>query len=102
MDRVREGWREPGEIKIWEALRNRKFNNLKFRRQHEIEGFVVDFYCHELKLAIEIDGEVHKKQKGYDGLRQHLIEDEGIRFMRITNEDINRDVKILLTEIINH
>ncbi len=87
------------ERKVWEALRNRRFENLKFKRQHVIEGFVVDFYCNELKLAIEIDGKVHQKQKNYDELRQCLIEDKGIRFIRITNEEINIDVKILLNEI---
>ena len=86
------------ERKVWEALRNRRFKNLKFRRQHVLEGFVIDFYCNEFKLAVEIDGKVHQKQKGYDELRQCLIEDKGIRFIRITNEEINRDVKILLTQ----
>jgi very-short-patch-repair endonuclease len=57
------------EKKVWNALRNRKVLNLKFRRQHVIEGFVVDFYCHELRLAIEIDGKIHKRQKEYDELR---------------------------------
>jgi very-short-patch-repair endonuclease len=80
----------PEEAEVWEILRNRKFMNLKFRRQHVIEGFVVDFYCHELRLAIEIDGAVHNKQKDYDELRQMLIEDEGIRFIRVTNDEVNR------------
>ena len=56
----------PAEKIVWEHLRNRKFNNLKFRRQHVIHGFVIDFYCHELSLALEIDGDVHLKQKDYD------------------------------------
>ena len=42
------------EQKVWHVLRNRKFNKLKFRRQHELNGFIVDFYCHELRLAIEM------------------------------------------------
>lgn len=73
--------------------------NLKFRRQHVIEGFVVDFYCHELRLAIEVDGGVHNRQKDYDELRQSLIEDKGIRFIRVQNEEVNRDVNILLGKI---
>ncbi len=52
--------------------------NLKFRRQHVIEGFVVDFYCHDLRLAIEIDGKVHDRQREYDEIRQTLIEGEGL------------------------
>jgi very-short-patch-repair endonuclease len=53
----------PEEKKVWNALRNRKYNNYKFRRQHVIEGFVVDFYCQKLNLAIEIDGKIHERQK---------------------------------------
>ncbi len=87
------------ERKVWNTLRNRQFLNLKFRRQHVIEGFVVDFYCHELRLAIEIDGKIHDKQKEYDEIRQTLIEDNGIRFIRVTNDEINSDMNILLNKI---
>jgi len=71
---------------VWKMLRNRKYRNFKFRRQHVIDGFVVDFYCHELSLVIEIDGKIHDKQKDYDKLRQSLIETKGFRFIRITNK----------------
>ena len=87
------------EQKVWKFLRNRKFHNLKFRRQHVISGFVVDFYCDELKLAIEIDGKVHEKQKEYDECRQMLIELKGISFIRITNEEINNNIELLLDKI---
>ena len=89
----------PEERKVWRLLRNRKYFNYKFRRQHEIEGFVVDFYCHELRLAIEIDGKIHKRQKEYDELRQRLIEERSIDFVRVTNEEINTDINILLRRI---
>lgn len=89
----------PEEEIVWNLLRNRKFINLKFRRQHDIEGFIVDFYCHELRLAVEIDGGVHDKQKDYDELRQELIENKGIRFVRVTNDEIKKDVNILLEKI---
>jgi very-short-patch-repair endonuclease len=46
---------------------------LKFRRQHVIEGFVVDFFCHRLNLAVEIDGWVHERQKGYDRFRDNIL-----------------------------
>lgn len=84
---------------MWEALRNRRFCNLKFRRQHDIKGFIVDFYCHELRLAIEIDGKIHEKQVEYDKLRQALIEDSGYRMIRVTNDEVNRDLNILLEKI---
>ena len=84
---------------VWDLLRNRKFMNLKFRRQHDIEGFIVDFYCHELKLAVEIDGGIHDKQKDYDELRQELISSKGIKFVRVSNEEVNRDVNLLIEKI---
>jgi very-short-patch-repair endonuclease len=89
----------PEEAIVWEQLRNRKFMDLKFRRQHVIEGFVVDFYCHQLRLAIEIDGAVHNKQKDYDALRQMLIESKDIRFIRVTNDEVHQDINILLKRI---
>jgi very-short-patch-repair endonuclease len=85
----------PYEKKVWELLRDRRFMNLKFRRQHVIEGFIVDFYCHQLRLAVEIDGSIHNRQQDYDDLRQRLIESEGIRFIRFTNDEIDTDIEIL-------
>lgn len=84
----------PEEKIVWEMLRNRKYRNLKFRRQHVLEGFVVDFYCHEFRVAIELDGKVHLKQKEYDELRQEIIESKSIAIIRITNEELlrNRDI----------
>ena len=87
------------ERKVWEVLRNRRFLNLKFRRQHDLEGFIVDFYCNDLKLAVEINGKIHERQKDYDEIRQALIEEKGIKFIRVTNKEINADVNILLEKI---
>ena len=84
---------------IWELLRDRRYMNLKFRRQHDIDGFIVDFYCHEARLVVEIDGKIHDKQKDYDLLRQSLIEEKGIRVVRITNEEVNTDVGAVLKKI---
>jgi len=70
---------------IWEELRNKKFFNLKFKRQYLIEGYIVDFYCSELKLVIEIDGPIHLKQIKEDRLRQKDIEEIGIKFIRFKN-----------------
>lgn len=87
------------EKTVWKLLRNRRYLEQKFRRQHVIEGFVVDFFCCEHNLAIEIDGGIHKNRKGYDDIRQSLIESKGIRFIRITNEEIERDPQMLYTKI---
>jgi len=87
------------EEKVWQLLRKNQFMGLKFRRQHVIEGFVVDFYCHEYKLAVEIDGGIHNKQKDYDEWRQSEIEAKDITFVRITNKEIERDGTIVLKKI---
>ena len=84
---------------VWELLKNRRFMGLKFRRQHIIEGFIVDFYCHDLKLAIEVDGSIHLKQKDYDQLRQEVIESEGIQVLRITNKIIQTNKRSILDKI---
>ena len=53
----------PAEKILWQYLRAERFHNLKFRRQQIIEGFIVDFYCHSLRLVIEVDGEIHEHQQ---------------------------------------
>jgi very-short-patch-repair endonuclease len=84
---------------VWELIRNRKFMGLKFRRQHVIEGFVLDFYCHEAKLGIEIDGGIHFRRKDYDKLRQEVIESEDIKIIRVTNKEIADNKSSILGKI---
>lgn len=75
---------------MWLNLRNRRLLGIKFRRQYSVDQYIIDFYAPELKLAIEVDGEVHNHpdQKEYDLKRQKYIESFGIRFVRITNEEL--------------
>jgi len=75
---------------IWMYLRNRKMLGYKFRRQYSVDRYVIDFYCPELKLAIESDGSVHDlpEQIKYDGKRQEYLENFGIKFVRIKNEEL--------------
>lgn len=56
----------PTEEIVWEILRNRSIHGLKFRRQHPFSTYIADFYCHEAKIVIEIDGKIHENQKEYD------------------------------------
>jgi len=84
---------------MWEELRNRKFLNLKFKRQYLIEGYIVDFYCPELKLVIEIDGPIHLKQAKEDKLRQRDIEETGIKFIRFKNRDVIDDIEEVLNKL---
>ena len=86
---------------VWEQIRNRKFRGLKFRRQHVIEGFVLDFYCPEIKLGIEIDGGIHLKRKDYDELRREVIESEGITIVRITNKELLDRKRSILEKLNN-
>ena len=77
----------PAEQVLWEVLRDRQFNSLKFRRQHVIDRYIVDFYCAEHKLAIELDGPIHdtKDQQEKDKHRAQAIQREKIRILRFKN-----------------
>lgn len=87
------------EQKLWQVLRNRNFLGLKFRRQHVLYGFIVDFYCPELRLAIEVDGAIHLFQKDYDQKRQLLIEQRNVSFLRTTNVEVFKNMPELLARI---
>lgn len=75
---------------FWNAVRNRQCCNLKFRRQHCLLGFIVDFYCHELKLCIEIDGGIHlrKDVHEYDRYREKALIEAGYMVVRFSNEEV--------------
>lgn len=87
---AREFRREPtrAEDTAWQMLRNRGVAGLKFRRQHAIDRFIVDFYCRELELVVEIDGEVHQYTRAEDALRQEFLESLGLAVLRFTNEEV--------------
>ena len=86
----------PAEQAAWSVLRNRRFRGLKFRRQHPIGPFVLDFYCRELQLAIEIDGGAHHNvvDQAADRERQSLLEHPnagGLRFIRLVARAVEVD-----------
>lgn len=87
---------------LWTALRNRKLNGMKFRRQHPIAGlaYVVDFLCYECKLAIELDGGIHTAQVEADTIRQQNIEEHGYKVIRFTNQQIINNLVDVLTTIL--
>ena len=87
---------------LWDLLKNRSVFKVRFRRQHPIGIFIVDFYCHEYKLAIEIDGEIHLKNEviEYDDGRSHDIEKYGIKILRYTNNEVFTDPKKIINEIL--
>ena len=91
----------PAEKKLWKALRNRKLNNLKFRRQHPLKDYIADFYCHELGLVIEVDGSIHDDEdiKLYDSDRTSILNDLSIIVIRFRNERILGNIDEVLIEI---
>jgi very-short-patch-repair endonuclease len=103
----------PEELKMWEILRDRKFMNFKFSRQYPIVisatqakriFYIADFYCHGLRLIIEVDGPIHEKHKTYDQARDKILNDLGYKVMRLKNEQINKELALtikILIEFIN-
>src|SRR5690242_20200790 len=74
---------------FWSYLRTKPLG-FKFRSQHPFSCYILDFYCHSLKLAIEVDGSIHQLEevKQNDEIRQQQLEQEGLSFLRFTNEEI--------------
>ncbi len=92
----------PTEDLLWRKLRNRKLLNTKFRRQHPIGPFIVDLFCIEHKLIIEIDGSIHyetDKAREHDKSRQAYLEARGYRVLRFTTYDIQNAMADVLESI---
>jgi very-short-patch-repair endonuclease len=81
------------ERKLWSILRDRQLEEFKFRRQHPIAGFIVDFYCVKVRLAIELDGSQHQDESAqeYDQKRTERLDGEGVRVIRFSDEDVLKD-----------
>ncbi|NDV65465.1 endonuclease domain-containing protein [Bacteroides sp. 224] len=76
----------PAENMLWKLLKNKQVGGLKFRRQHGVGPFILDFYCPEIRLAIELDGEPHNKQEEYDDIRsEYLYREAKITVLRFEN-----------------
>lgn len=90
----------PAETTLWNLLRNRNLK-YKFRRQHPIDFFIIDFYCAEAKLLIEIDGSSHleKEQQGYDQARTEYLEARGYKVIRFTNDNVRYNIHAVVTAI---
>jgi len=86
---------------LWQYLKDKQLNGLKFRRQHAIDQFIADFYCHTLKLVIEIDGEIHTiaENKEYDANRTYELMQYGIKVIRFTNQEIDTNIEKVLKQI---
>lgn len=91
----------PCEKIMWHQLRNKRFKGLKFVRQFPIERYIVDFYCHDKKLIIEVDGEIHNdvERKAYDSAREEFFAASELRVVRFNNHDIENDLGRILREL---
>jgi len=90
------------EQKLWYYLRNRRLEGFKIRRQHVLNEFILDFFCIEKGLCLEIDGPYHSdpSQRISDQRRDHELEDQGITVLRFTNDDVLFNLDVVLNVIL--
>jgi len=92
----------PAEEKLWEALRARRLAGLKFRRQHPYGRFILDAFCVEHQLEVEVDGGIHTRpaQAEYDAARTEFLEARGIRVLRFSNDEVEKHLDEVLKRIV--
>ena len=90
------------EIILWSRLRSRQVNGYKFRRQQPILGYIVDFYCNDLKLIIEVDGEIHflNEKREYDLKRDNFLNANGYKILRLSNWEVETEIYSAINKII--
>jgi very-short-patch-repair endonuclease len=88
----------PGEEALWERLRGGRLG-ARFRRQHPLGDFVLDFYCESAHLAVEVDGLTHDERRAYDEWRDEQLAIQRIRVVRVSAEDVQRDLAGVLARI---
>lgn len=91
----------PAEVILWTQLRNRRLDGLKFRRQHVVGPFVVDFYCPEVAVVVELDGETHVGKEQVDEDRERWLTKQGLRVIRFWNDHIYEELDWVLEAIWN-
>lgn len=86
---------------LWSRLRSKQIDGYKFRRQHPVFNYIVDFYCHELKLIVEVDGEIHylADQADYDKRRDKLLTINGFHIYRISNHEVVTDLNSAVNKL---
>ncbi len=89
---------------LWENLRSRRLNGFKFRRQHPIKDFIVDFFCADIGLAVEVDGEYHDQAEQQLADEQRTIElnKVNIKVIRFTNHEVIHNTSEVLKQIVEH
>jgi len=92
---------------LWEKLRKKQFLGLKFLQQHPIfykindhyRFFIADFYCHEKRLIIEVDGSIHHKQQEYDQKRSEILSTKNYKIIRLSNDDVENNINSILIRL---
>ncbi|MEM0983723.1 MAG: DUF559 domain-containing protein [Planctomycetota bacterium] len=90
----------PPERLLWKHLRNRRLKGFKFRRQHPIGAYVLDFYCHEATLCVEVDGQYHATRRELDARRDLFLQGEGISTLRFTAGLVSREIDAVCATIL--
>jgi len=91
----------PCERKLWYHLRANRLCGFHFRRQQIIDGYIVDFYCHQARLVVEVDGSSHLDQKDYDQARDAHLTVLELKVLRFFNSDVDRDINHVLETILS-
>ncbi len=91
----------PAEARLWKYIKNRQLNNKKFRRQHSLGNYVVDFFCPEWSLIVELDGSPHDTIEGYekDDQRTRFLLGKGYKIIRFENKEVMNNLEGVLLEI---
>lgn len=89
------------ELLIWSKLKNKQLHGFRFRCQHPLYRYILDFFCHKAMLAIEIDGGIHKCRREYDKYRDEFIESIGVTTMRFSTNEVLNNVEDVIDRIGN-
>ena len=84
---------------LWEKLKENRLLGFRFKRQHPIDNFIADFYCHKVRLVIEIDGASHSKQAEYDSNRTLIMNEFDLKVVRFRNEEVMDKLDFVLKKI---
>lgn len=87
------------EDALWQRLRRHGVLGFKFRRQHPVDRFIVDFFCTDARLVIEVDGPIHDYSPEGDALRQEFLEGLGLRVLRFTNDEVQQQINSVVGQI---
>ncbi len=84
---------------LWEKLKLKQICGVRFRRQHPIDFFIADFYCHEARLVVEVDGEIHNQKIEYDEGRSAEMDRYFIKVIRFTNSEVENNIELVFKKI---